>query len=267
MSEANPAQQITKSPAEPRFRRGYVACTACRARKVRCIIDQQPPCAKCAREHRECRFNTTHTTRKHRDPPRWARHQDSESNSLRLDLNLAATDVIDQPTTDCISPQSGTRVGGSSSTQTGRESAASPRPLLADELGVGINQDTNNALQCLFDEAVAVSSETVLLADPSNTPECARSSSTNPSIETRRESTAQYGAFVHRLTEAEVSTYDLWDKCRFVRQGWFTAQEAITYVDLYLISYGNFCQLTIEADFSLGFMNTLSTQLGPQPIT
>jgi hypothetical protein len=132
---------------------------------------------------------------------------------------------------------------------------------------VGINQDTNNALQCLFDEAVAVSSETVLLADPSNTPACARSSSTNPSIEIRRESTAQYGAFVHHLSEAEVSTYDLWDKCRFVRQGWFTAQEAITYVDLYLLSYGNSCQLTIEADFSLGFMNTSSTQLGPQPIS
>ncbi|KAL4864722.1 hypothetical protein BDV12DRAFT_205553 [Aspergillus spectabilis] len=26
---------------------------------------------------------------------------------------------------------------------------------------------------------------------------------------------------------------DLWDKCRFVRQGWFTAQEAVTYLDLF----------------------------------
>lgn len=34
------------------------------------------------------------------------------------------------------------------------------------------------------------------------------------------------------LSQPDEATLDLWDKCRFVRQGWFTAQEAVTYIDL-----------------------------------
>lgn len=34
------------------------------------------------------------------------------------------------------------------------------------------------------------------------------------------------------LSEPTDATLDMWDKCRFVRQGWFTSQEAVTYIDL-----------------------------------
>lgn len=36
------------------------------------------------------------------------------------------------------------------------------------------------------------------------------------------------------LSRADDDVLDWWDKCRFVRQGWFTAQEAVTYLDLYV---------------------------------
>lgn len=55
------------------FRRTYVACKSCRTRKVKCIIDNKPPCEKCAREHRECQFNTHKTGKKQRQPPLWTR--------------------------------------------------------------------------------------------------------------------------------------------------------------------------------------------------
>lgn len=40
------------------------------------------------------------------------------------------------------------------------------------------------------------------------------------------------GFHILALSEPTDSTLDMWDKCRFVRQGWFTSQEAVTYVDL-----------------------------------
>jgi hypothetical protein len=55
------------------FKRSYVACVSCRARKSRCIIKDNPPCAKCAREHRECRFDRRPRAPKHRDAPEWTR--------------------------------------------------------------------------------------------------------------------------------------------------------------------------------------------------
>jgi hypothetical protein len=41
---------------------------------------------------------------------------------------------------------------------------------------------------------------------------------------------------IKELSYPDDSVLDLWDTCRFVRQGWFTAQEAVTYVDLYAVS-------------------------------
>lgn len=40
---------------------------------------------------------------------------------------------------------------------------------------------------------------------------------------------------VSALSQPSEEVLDLWDKCRFVRQGWFTAQEAVTYLDLYVV--------------------------------
>lgn len=40
------------------------------------------------------------------------------------------------------------------------------------------------------------------------------------------------GFTITSLSRPDEATLDFWDKCRFVRQGWFTAQEAVTYIDL-----------------------------------
>jgi hypothetical protein len=40
---------------------------------------------------------------------------------------------------------------------------------------------------------------------------------------------------VSALSQPSEDVLDLWDKCRFVRQGWFTGQEAVTYLDLYVL--------------------------------
>jgi hypothetical protein len=40
------------------------------------------------------------------------------------------------------------------------------------------------------------------------------------------------GFRIETLSEPSEETLDLWDKSRFVRQGFFTGQEAVSYVDL-----------------------------------
>lgn len=40
------------------------------------------------------------------------------------------------------------------------------------------------------------------------------------------------GLVMSSLSDVDDQVLDIWDKFRFVRQGWFTAQEAVTFIDL-----------------------------------
>jgi hypothetical protein len=37
------------------------------------------------------------------------------------------------------------------------------------------------------------------------------------------------------LSEVASETLQIWEACRFVKMGWFTAREAVTFIDLYVI--------------------------------
>jgi hypothetical protein len=34
------------------------------------------------------------------------------------------------------------------------------------------------------------------------------------------------------MSDAAIETLDIWEACRFVKQGWFTAREAVTFIDM-----------------------------------
>jgi hypothetical protein len=55
---------------------------------------------------------------------------------------------------------------------------------------------------------------------------------------------------VSALSQPSEDVLDLWDKCRFVRQGWFTGQEAVTYLDLYV-----FCLPLMQPINSIGYID------------
>ncbi|KAL6358993.1 hypothetical protein LRP88_09191 [Fusarium phalaenopsidis] len=63
------------SNSQRSFKRSYVACVSCRTRKSRCIVKDKPPCNKCEREHRECRFDHRQRGPKHREPPKWTQQE------------------------------------------------------------------------------------------------------------------------------------------------------------------------------------------------
>lgn len=42
------------------------------------------------------------------------------------------------------------------------------------------------------------------------------------------------------ISEVASETLQIWEACRFVKMGWFTAREAVTFIDLYVLVPGNF---------------------------
>lgn len=230
------SEHVPASPQRERHRRGYVACVSCKARKVKCVIDREPPCSKCAREHRECVFNTNHATRKHREAPKWTASAQKHSapppstTTRQWDTaapGLAAAEIRPHETTveaRSLPPGSapGTADGFSAPTFTDRAVSG---------LATGT---TSESLEVLFGGAATVPTVTTQNSSSHPTTDAAGSAA-----QARRAVSSpstgppgQYGVHVERLSQADDPILDLWDKCRFVRQGWFTAQEAVTYVDL-----------------------------------
>ncbi|KAM0316749.1 hypothetical protein ACHAPQ_011225, partial [Fusarium lateritium] len=191
------------------FKRSYVACVSCRARKSRCIIKDNPPCAKCAREHRECRFDHRPRAPKHRDAPKWTH---GETTAMETEA-IAPQNPLPQDNRDA--PGFNTSPGSSN------------HPLY-DRVQSTIVTGTNDALNFLSNAAGQRHSIA------GSTPSQANPLTGNGQPEGPRVVSGGHngvGFTITALSEPDDACLDMWDKCRFVRQGWFTAQEAVTYID------------------------------------
>ncbi|KAL4928987.1 uncharacterized protein BDV17DRAFT_281562 [Aspergillus undulatus] len=200
------------------YRRGYVACLNCRARKVRCVLGSEPPCAKCRREHRDCLFQKQERTPggKRREAPRWARQGDADADSSRR---------------DSVAEQGGPRTDDNPG-----EHSPAPAPAPADESPLTdpmmstIFTRPSDALNVLFDAARQVQLPPGLQGADPGVPGQGLISGPETSTDNLVSDSGQIT--VAALSQPSDEVLDLWDKCRFVRQGWFTAQEAVTYLDL-----------------------------------
>lgn len=192
-----------RSDAKDAYKRSYVACHGCRSRKVRCLIETEPPCARCKREHRDCTFNDRAKSYKGRHPPKWAHTGKSR--------DLASVHSQTSPRGHGVE-QSASGMNPTANLQTS-PSAVSDRMIST------VTSGSADALNLLFDSA---------RPDVSDAP---RGDGNISPIVSR--STEGIGFTITTLSDPEDEVLDMWDRCRFVRQGWFTAQEAVTYVDLY----------------------------------
>ncbi|KAJ4017844.1 hypothetical protein NW752_001752 [Fusarium irregulare] len=206
-----------ESPERPSntraFKRSYVACVSCRARKARCVIKDNPPCAKCAREHRECHFDHRPRAPKHRDAPKWT--QDAPTRPV------AQMPLPQETQTTNLSPQDGSGFGPSPNNSS---------QSLYDRVQSTIVTGTTDALDFLSNAAGqrhSIAGSTPSQANPLTN----ASHSTGPKVVSGGYNGV--GFTITALSEPDDACLDMWDKCRFVRQGWFTAQEAVTYIDLF----------------------------------
>jgi hypothetical protein len=196
------------SSSTRQFKRSYVACVSCRARKSRCIIKDNPPCAKCAREHRECRFDRRPRAPKHRDAPKWTRGNAVDAAPASQNLQAA-------------NPSPSEDLGFNSSPNN------TNHPLY-NQVQSTIVTGTNDALDFL---SSAAGQHSIAGSAPSQGhPSVTNVPSDGPKVVSGGSNGV--GFTITALSEPDDACLDMWDKCRFVRQGWFTAQEAVTYIDL-----------------------------------
>ncbi|KAM5356718.1 hypothetical protein ACJ41O_003364 [Fusarium nematophilum] len=246
------------------FRRGYQACELCRRKKIRCVVDTPGnSCLRCQRELKECVFSHERSHRK-RDATgsrRGSSKEDCPSQSSpspipptalvreasgtfteetsqflgdRNDLPLPSQNYSDLPlaTTNILAqnlPQSLQANEVAASPSLGSAGGAGD---LTDSVMRTLVSNGKDALRLLFQAAVEHANNDG--ESPSNPSSLSRppvhvigetpTPQTNISIRTTRPI---------RFSPASHDILTVWRAFRFVKMGWFTAEEAVAYVDLF----------------------------------
>lgn len=236
----------TRSSRSKAFKRGYVACVSCRTRKAKCIIEDEPPCIKCRRDHRECVFAARDKRFKQREAPKWTKTRASTESEPPQEAReqphipaaarrnptppriAAPKDVADISVSDMDSSSTDPLYGRVMSTVlTGSNDALS---VLSGSVRAPDSTSATSHPPDAVSSSGHHSSYSHALPQETRDPNLAGDRNTGPSAV--HSGNSSLGYMVPQLSNAEESVLDLWEKVRFVRQGWFTAQEAVTYVDL-----------------------------------
>lgn len=250
-------------------KRTYQACIPCRRRKVRCDLGpvddpHEPPCVRCRRESKECFFSATRRKRKADDGEDIEGADDDVQDDYaarnRRRSTLPATRSAGQGQADSqsMSPPSQGYGSGSHPPALFPDSGADPKDQevtneTAAELFRTPIHNPGDALHLLF-EAAGRSGD--LIQDNSHggdklAPQGARAQAssksplgqhgTQPSLRgISKEQVMDVNGQAANSRISQVVKHDpqdlrcalkAWARLRFVRAGWFTAREAVSYID------------------------------------
>lgn len=238
----------------PEHQRAYKACILCRKRKARCDLGERdgPPCMRCRRELRECIFSSERAWTKKRqklgngdvatagaatsrqietsqdrsDEARRASSAQQQHKHTRLESDERPTirDTISRSQDDSATA---TELATSS---LGMQSERGPVQDLAQSVMRTVVSNGNDALSLLFQAATQQRPGTG-----------SNDSSRQVTFDQRMDANAitprstLFGGAAPEpvaITPAAPDVYKLWKSSRFVKMGWLSAAEAITYLDL-----------------------------------
>ncbi|KZM24519.1 uncharacterized protein EKO05_0008595 [Ascochyta rabiei] len=248
------ANSTTKKRTHPEdFKRAYKACINCRQRKAKCILgtgpdggELKPPCQRCKREMRECVFRSERSWVKRRKPGEVRDEEEEETLSSRPQTQPPApAPVPTQP-----SPAQRSSISGHGFTpvqspylngRAHRSDILSPpahfrrvsssQPDLAHSVMRTVVSSGSDALNLLFEAANHRDAIDNQEANGSQAYETPRS---GPSC--GYDAGSPYHTFRAQpvqMSTPSPETLKIWTSCRFVQMGWFSAHEAVTYVDLF----------------------------------
>jgi len=243
-SRGSPPTSIQHVPGPGLYKRAYKACESCRKNKAKCEIDVgMVACVKCQREQRQCVFPA------HRSSKRRKVSSMKEDNTIRVDARAPFTKRKSRlpplpPPTDIdhvvVSQDSAQADGNLHSSLLQSAAATAPddnvrrtsamgfSPQSASDLGRDVLQtavtSSRDAMGLLFR---AAAEEPDSLHDTDVEAERPRGSTTSPT------GTSPEGDLRLCLpTEISPELVEIWNRHRFVRQGWFSPYEAIAYIEL-----------------------------------
>ncbi|KAF2811894.1 C6 transcription factor-like protein [Mytilinidion resinicola] len=233
---------VSKKRAAEDFQRAYKACINCRARKARCVLTTDgnnlvPPCQRCRREMRECVFRAERSWTKR--PKQSSLEPDPNEPPDQAVTNVSFPSIIRngksgaRRTSGAASIPPITYDNASPIQERARRASSPVAPgRLADSVMRTVVSSSNDALNLLFEAAHhrdtlgPPNDPDTTEPSPNNQPLTYGSGDTPPAMSSSR-------GRVGNLSKASPETLRTWNACRFVQIGWFSAQEAVTYVDLF----------------------------------
>ncbi|KAJ9319229.1 transcriptional regulator family: Fungal Specific TF [Paecilomyces variotii] len=235
--------------------RAYKACVPCRQRKAKCDLGSGadgkppgPPCAKCRREQRQCVFPKKRA---------WERRRTSQTDQLLpahegtsrspgLGRNSIAASEFSSPSAN---PRLNSRNDTEEQWSPNEAGSGRAQPAhhhenyQAESRSVSMTLDSsmvrtvvssgNDALNILFEAATAHENGTNPAGDVDNVPRREQNGRTTAHEGTQPRRSMAMTNEPKRLSNAGKEVLRIWEACRFVRMGWFTAREAVTYIDLF----------------------------------
>lgn len=229
------------------FKRAYKACINCRQRKAKCILgtgpdggELKPPCQRCKREMRECVFRSERSWVKRRKPGEVrdnveeepARpHSGSISNVQPSPVHRLSTSTLEFAPGD--SPHTSKHRADIFSPHNHLRRISSSQGDLANSVMRTVVSSGSDALNLLFEAAHhrdAMDNEQQSGSQAYETP---RSGPTGFENATPSSPFHTFRAQPVQMSTPSPETLKVWTSCRFVQMGWFSAHEAVTYVDLF----------------------------------
>lgn len=240
-SLADPSRSLMSSkrtrPTTKQFQRAYQACTPCRKRKAKCDlgVDSSTPCARCRREHRQCVFSAQRGSAKRQKTD----NGDRSSSIQQEDQVQNPSQAINDLGRVFVSYGSDSILSAHPSSQ-----VETPQPMLKTKLSdpviSTILSSGKDALNILF-EAAAHQEELAATAKVSNYSPLGTHQSHNTPGSLFSSGTTSAVSNAVNSSHPSPDILKTWSYCRFVIAGWLSAEDAITYIDLF---FENMCPLS-----------------------
>jgi hypothetical protein len=265
---SSPAHRREHGPRD--YKRAYKACESCRKTKARCeVVSDTEPCSRCQRERKTCVFPIERSSKKRKahqgvedgQVRPWQvimiQHQliflskqrsnkDSEEVSERPSSHRrsipqsplprrapasTSTNNISQGTFSQQQPKTSTAIEDNVQTATSARENAPPLHRLSssshlhDEVMHTVVQSSQDALGLLFKAAEQQDTD-----DSEDQAMISGVGEASPASALTNQPVLPLP--VSALSSPSKTIIELWNQHRFVRQGWFSAREAVTYIDL-----------------------------------
>jgi len=225
------------------YQRAYKACISCRKRKAKCDLGGRdgPPCVRCRRELRECVFSAERSWPKKRRMDDQPSHTQGSSHrpSLRDDNILQSGPRIQPGNLDRgVDNQLRDSSRTAESTHSSDDCVQDQVPDLAQSVMRTVVSNGHDVLDILYQAATQDQGST--------RSEHARNvgfeSQVRPSTTSLDVSSLGLNPLEPvRISPAAPNICKIWKSSRFVKMGWLTADEAVTYMDLCVSAKDKIC--------------------------